>query len=149
MLVREAGNLRKGHKAAVSSWDQGDMAVDYIRRFIDKHRYGRWKEMLIGYAILCLLSGLASAWKSRHFISSFALWTLTHALYLPVLFICLGLPIWVGAYASKVSKLTLVGWIVGIGAFAIVSWSIPYFVGQIPGIGWRFLAVLNSQDADY
>jgi hypothetical protein len=149
MLVQNAGSLRKGYKGGVFGRIQGGRAVDYIRRFIEKHRYGRWKEILIGYAILCLLSGLASAWGSRHFLSSFALWTLTHALYLPVIFLCLGLSIWVGMYAGRISRLTIVGWVVGIAAFAIVSWTIPSLVGQIPGIGWRFLAILNSPHSDY
>jgi hypothetical protein len=123
--------------------------VDYIRRFIDKHRHGMWKEILIGYAILCLLSGVVSAWGSRHFVSSFALWTLTHALYLPVIFACLGLSIWVGVCAGKLSRLTVIGWVAGIAAFAIVSWAITNFAGQIPGIGWRFMTVLNSPHSDY
>ncbi len=123
--------------------------MDYIRRFIEKHRYGRWKEILIGYAILCLLSGVASAWGSRHFFSSLALWTLTHALYLPVLFICLGLSIWIGMCAGRTSKLTVVGWVLGIAAFAIMGWAIPGLIGKIPGIGWRFMVVLNSQHSDY
>jgi hypothetical protein len=123
--------------------------VDYIRRFIEKHRYGRWKEILIGYAILCLLSGVASAWGSRHFLSSFALWTLTHALYLPVLFLCLGLSIWIGMYSGRMSRLTVVGWVVGIAVFAIVGWTIPDLIGKVPGIGWRFMGLLNSQHSDY
>ena len=149
MLVRKVGGLRKGYKGAVISRIHGDKAVDYLRRFIEKHRYGRWKEILLGYAILCLLSAIASAWGSRHFLSSIALWTLTHALYLPAIFLCLGLPIWIGVHADRVSRLPAIGWIVGIASFVIVSWTIPYLVGQIPGIGWRFLAVLNSSHSDY
>lgn len=123
--------------------------MDYIKHFIEKHRYGRWKEILIGYALLCLLSGGASAWGSRHFLSSFALWTLTHALYLPVLFLCLGLSIWIGMRAGRMSRLTVFGWVVGIAVFAIVSRTIPDLIGKVPGIGWRFMAVLNSQHSDY
>lgn len=149
ILVRKGGQSQKGYEVAVISRIQGDRAVDYIKRFIEKHRYGRWKEVLIGYAILCLLSGVASAWGSRHFLSSFVLWTLTHAIYLPLIFVCLGLSIWVGIYAHSLSRLTVVGWIVGIAAFAIVSWTIPDLIGKIPGIGWRFMAVLNSQHSDY
>ena len=149
MLVREADSLWKGHQGAVISRVQGDRAVDYIRRFIEKHRDGRWKEILIGYAILCLLSGVASAWGSRRFLSSFALWSLTHALYLPVIFLCLGLSILIGVYAARVSRLKIFGWVLGIAAFAVVSWTIPSLVGQIPGIGWRFLAILNSPHSDY
>lgn len=149
MLVQNAGSPRKGYKGGLFSRIQGGKAVDYIRRFIEKHRYGRWKEILIGYATLCLLSGLASAWGSRHFLSSFFLWSLTHALYLPVLFFCFGLSCFAGVYAGRISRLVAVGWIVGIATLAIVTWTIPDAIGKIPGIGWRFMAVLNSQHSDY
>lgn len=145
----KSGQSQKGLQRAVISRIQGGGVVDSIRRFIEKHRYVRWKEILIGYAILCLLSGVASAWGSRHFLSSFFLWSLTHALYLPFLFFCLGFSYFAGAYAGRISRLVAVGWIVGIAALLIVTWTIPDLIGKIPGIGWRFLSVLSSQHADY
>lgn len=149
ILVRKAGGLKYGHEGALIGRIQGDRAVDYITRFIEKHRYGRWKEILLGYAILCLLSGVASAWGSRHFLSSFALWTLAHALYLPVLFACLGLSIGAGIYVSRISRLAALGWIVGITALVVFSWTIVTVVGDVPGIGWRFLAIFDHQPGDY
>ena len=149
MLVREADIFIKDYKDGSIRLNHGDLEVDYIRRFIEKHRYGRWKEILIGYAIVCLLSGVASAWGSRHFLSSLFLWTLTHALFLPIIFVCVGGAIWAGVYAGRISRLSVIGWIVGIAMFALVSWTIPYLVGQIPGIGWRFSAVLNSSHSEY
>lgn len=52
-------------------------------------------------------------------------------------------------YAGRMSRLTVVGWVVGIAVFAIVGWTIPDLIGKVPGIGWRFMALLNSQHSDY
>ncbi|WP_143524645.1 hypothetical protein [Pseudomonas syringae] len=123
--------------------------MEYIKRFIEKHRYGPWKGILIGYLVLCGVSGVMSAWNSRHFLPSFVLWTCTHLLYLPVMAACLGLSIWPGVLAEKSSKLPIIGWIVGIAAFFIVSVFILYLVGEIPGIGWRFKVILSSSNDDY
>lgn len=123
--------------------------MDYIKRFIEKHRYGPWKEILIGYAVVCLISGAVSAWNSRHFLSSFALWSITNALYFPVIFACFGLSIWAGVLTAKISRLQTVGWIAGVAAFFFIGWALPYMVSHIPGIGWRLLAIQSASLDDY
>lgn len=122
--------------------------MDYVKGFIKKHQRGPWKGMLIGYLALCSAAGVSSAWGSHHFLSSFALWTITHALYIPVILSMLGFAAWAGISVSNISKSSVLGLIVGIAAFCIYSLAILNFAGEIPGIGWRFMRIINSSGGD-
>ncbi|KTB84339.1 hypothetical protein AO069_23375 [Pseudomonas syringae pv. syringae PD2774] len=123
--------------------------MGYIKGFIERHRYGPWKEVLIAYLIFCLIFGLCSAWKDRHFISSFVLWTVTNALYLPILISGMGTAIWIGVMAAKLSKFKALGWIAGIASFIGFSYVIVFVIGEIPGIGWRLLVIMDRSGSDY
>lgn len=123
--------------------------MNYLKNLIEKHRYGPWKAIFLGYLILCLLSGIGSAWGNYHFVSSALLWTLTHALYLPILLGWLALSIWAGITAGRLSGLQVIGWIAGLVTAFVFIGLLQAGISHIPGIGWRFAAILDSSHDDY
>lgn len=145
--VFTVGSMTVSHKFFLNR-GKGGAILDYIKSFIQKHRYGPWKGILVGYLVLCAAAGVSSAWGSHHFLSSFALWTVTHALYVPVIFSILGFAAWAGISTGNISKSSVLGLIVGIAAFCVYSVAILNFAGEIPGIGWRFMRIINSSGSD-
>ncbi|MFA0921644.1 hypothetical protein ALP73_200065 [Pseudomonas coronafaciens pv. garcae] len=123
--------------------------MQYLKSLFEKHRHGPWRAILGGYGILCLFSGIGSAWGNYHFVSSALLWTLTHALYLPFLFGFFFASVWVGMTIGRVSRLQILGWIAGIATAFTLVWLISKGISHIPGIGWRFTALLDHASGDY
>jgi hypothetical protein len=95
------------------------------------------------------LDAIRRAWGSSHPASSFFLWWLTGALYLPLIVSPFAAAIYCGMKAGKKSGQVWLGWIVGLALAFVFSGVVTWAITEIPGIGWRFRAFLEASGDDY
>ena len=103
-----------------------------------------WAKWAVGISAILLIDSFRLAWGERRFVAALAESFVANALYWGLILGGLAGAIWLGMYVAGRSSKHWLGWVAGVGAYVgAVFVLLPAFSG-IPGIGWRFNLIMNS-----
>lgn len=111
-------------------------------------RYPNWAIPMMIYGGLLFAAVLAdsviSVWGESRPVGAFAEQLVASIIYWGMILSLTFVPIFVGFSVAKRFDRALFGWIAGVGTFAAIGIVGMTVASQIPGVGWRFDRMMNS-----
>ena len=98
--------------------------------------------------LISFIEAVRRAWSASEFFPSFLLWWLTGALYLPIIISPFAAAFFAGVYVAKRSGKKWLGWVAGFVTVLFFMFAVLPVIDSIPGVGWRFNALLSSSGGD-
>ena len=102
--------------------------------------------------VICCVFGCAlmvdsvlAVWGESRPVGSFFEELVARSAYWALLAATFGSAIYLGIQSVERTHSYLVGWAVGISTFLLVGFLVTVLISNIPGVGWRFERLLNSQ----
>lgn len=100
--------------------------------------------------VVSFIDAIRRAWSSHDFLPSFFLWWITEALYFPIILGPAAAAIFAGIKIAERTGKNWLGWVLGLAMLFIFGGVAIGIVGSIPGVGWRFHALMIiSSSNDY
>ena len=115
-------------------------------RFLDLPTWARWEiGIIVVITLFLVIPAVQDAWGEKRFVGAFAEAFVAHALYKIGLIVTLFLGASPGLWIADTSGRDWLGWVVGLPIFLAVVFIYFWISEHIPGVGWRFKELMESQ----